>query len=53
MRLEARFQKLEQARIKLKPSKCKLFYRQITYLWHITSCQGVVTDEKKINVINK
>ena len=52
-RLETVFQKLEQARMKLKPSKCELFYRQITYLWHIVSAQGIVTDEGKIDAIIK
>ena len=51
MRLEAMFQKLEHARLKLKPSKCELFYRQITYLGHIVSVQGIVTDEGKIDAI--
>ena len=47
VRLEALFQKLKQARLKLKPSKCKLFSRKITYLGHIVSTQGVVTNENK------
>ena len=51
MRLEAMFQKLEQARLKLKPLKCKLLCKQITYLGHIVFAQGIVTDEEKINVI--
>ena len=34
-RLEAMFKKLEQARLKLKPSKRNLFSKQITYLGHI------------------
>ena len=38
-RLEAMIQKLEQARLKLKPSKCKLFQWQITYLGHVISVQ--------------
>ena len=53
MRLEAMFQKLEQAGLKLKPSKCKLFCKQITYMGHIISAQGIVTDEEKMNAINK
>ena len=53
MRQEAVFQKLKQARLKLKSSKCKLFCRQITYLGHIVSAQGVATDEEKISVIKK
>ena len=33
MRLEAMFQKLQQARLKLKPLKCKLFHKQSTLPW--------------------
>ena len=51
--LEAVFQKLEQARLKLKPSKCEPFHRQITYLGHIVSAQGIVTDEGKRDAIRK
>ena len=47
------FQKLEQAGLKLKPSKCKPFCRQIMYLEHIVSAQGIVTDEGKIDAIRK
>ena len=47
------FQKLEQARLKLEPSKCELFHRQITYLGHIVSAQGIVTNEGKIDAIRK
>ena len=43
-RLEAVFQKLEKAGLKLKPSKCKLLQRQLAYLGH---AKGVVTDEVK------
>ena len=38
--LETMFQKLEQAGLKLNPSKYKLFCRQIMYLGHIVSAQG-------------
>ena len=44
-RLEAMFQKLEQAGLKLKPSKCELFQWQITYLGHIVSAQGIATNK--------
>ena len=47
VRLEAVFQKLEQAGLKLKPSKCKLLYKQITYLGHIMSAEGTATNEGK------
>ena len=47
------FQKVEQASLKLKPSKCELFCRQIMYLGHIVSAQGIVTDEGKLDAIRK
>ena len=43
-RLEAVFQKLEEAGLKLKPSKCELFQRQLAYLGHVISAEGVATD---------
>ena len=50
-RLEAVFQKLEKAGLKLKPSKYELFWRQLTYLGHVISAKGVATDESKIKAI--
>ena len=47
-RLEAVFQKLEKAGLKLKPSKCELFQQQLAYLGHVISAQRVATDEGKI-----
>ena len=52
-RLEAVFWKLEEAGLKLKPSKCELFQWQIAYLGHVISAQGVATDEGKIEAIKK
>ena len=49
--LEAVFRKLEEAGLKLKPSKCELFQRQLAYLWHVISAKGVATDEGKIKAI--
>ena len=50
-RLEAVFQKLEEAGLKLKPSKCELFQRQLAYLGHVISAKGVATEEGKIEAI--
>ena len=50
-RLEAVFQKLSAASLKLKPSKCEFFKSQITYLGHIVSSEGIATDPKKIKAI--
>ena len=52
-RLEAVFRKLGEAGLKLKPSKCELFWWQIAYLGHVISAQGIVTDEGKIEAIKK
>ena len=52
-RLEAMFQKLEQAGLKLKPPECELFQWQITSLGHIMSAQGIATDKSKIEAIKK
>ena len=38
-RLEAVFQKLEEASLKLKPSKCELFQRKLAYLGHVISAE--------------
>ena len=50
-RLEAVFQKLEEAGLKLKLSKFELFQRQLAYLCHVISAEGVATDESKIEAI--
>ena len=49
--LEAVFWKLEEAGLKLKPSKCELFWRQLAYLGHVISAKGIATDEGKIEAI--
>ena len=51
IRLEAVFQKLKDARLKLKPSKCELFKKSFAYLGHIVSEEGVETDPKKIAAV--
>ena len=52
-RLEAVFQKLEEAGLKIKPSKFELFQGQIAYLGHVISAQGKATDDGKIEAIKK
>ena len=47
------FQKLDEARFKLKPSECELFQQQIAYLEHVVSAQGITTGEGKIEMIKK
>ena len=52
-RLEGVFQKLKTAGLKLKPTKCELFKKSISYLGHVVSEEGVQTDPKKIAAVKK
>ena len=52
-RLEAVFQKLSNAGLKLKPSKCSFFKNEITYLGHLITADGIATDPKKIEAVLK
>ncbi len=45
------FQRLQTAKLKLSPRKCTLFQRQIKYLGHIISGDGVATDKEKVYCI--
>ena len=45
------FQKISEAGLKLKPSKCKFFQTRLEYLDHIVSEKGIKTNPKKIQVI--
>ena len=53
VRLEAVFQKLASAGLKLKPSKCFFFKEEIDYLGHLVSGKGVATSPKKIETVIK
>ena len=50
-RLEAVFEKLAKAGLKLKPSKCEFFKKRIKYLGHIVSEEGVSTDPQKVEAV--
>ena len=52
-RLEAVFQKLAAAGLKLKPSKCFFFREEIEYLGHVVSGKGVATNPKKVEAVTK
>ena len=52
-RLEAVFQKLCDAGLKLKPSKCFFFREEIEYLGHVVSGKGISTNPKKIEAVSK
>ena len=46
-RLRGVFQKMREAGLKLKPSKCEFFKDRIVYLGHIVPKAGIETDPKK------
>ena len=50
-RLEGVFEKLAEAGLKLKPSKCEFFKARLKYLGHVVSPQGIATDPTKIEAI--
>ena len=52
-RLKAFFNKLRAASLKLKPSKCDLFKKEIKYLGFIVSNEGVSTDPDKIKSVTE
>ena len=43
--------RLRQAGLKLKPSKCHLFQKEVIYLGHVVSSTGVSTDPEKISAV--
>ena len=47
-RLERVFEVLEKAHFKLKPRKCKLFRKSVSFLGHVISKEGISTDEEKL-----
>ena len=52
-RLKAVFNKLRAASLKLKPSKCYLFKKEIKYLGDVVSNEGVSTDADKIKFVTE
>ncbi|GBM62391.1 Transposon Ty3-I Gag-Pol polyprotein [Araneus ventricosus] len=45
------FQRLQKANLKLSPRKCRFFQKEVTYLGHIISAEGVKTDPGKIKAV--
>lgn len=51
VRLEHVFQRLQNACLKCKPSKCVFFQKQVKFLGHLVSEEGVATDPEKISAV--
>ena len=50
-RLETVFQKLIEVGLKLKPSKCKLLRKSVSFLGHVVSAEGLSTNPEKVRSI--
>lgn len=50
-RLEQVFGNLYKANLKVKPSKCNLFAKQVSYLGHVISAEGVKADPSKVEAV--
>ena len=52
-RIQEVFKRLQDANLKLKPSKCHFFKEQVEFLGHVVSKDGVATDPKKIEAVKE
>lgn len=52
-RIEEVLQRLKDANLTLKPSKCHFFKKQVEFLGHVVSQEGVQTDPKKIKDVKE
>lgn len=49
--LEEVMQRLRDANLKLNPKKCELFRKEVTFLGHVVSEEGVATNPEKIKTV--
>jgi len=45
--------RLRSAGLKLKPEKCSLLQRSVSFLGHVVSGEGIATDPKKIEIVTE
>ena len=51
--LQAVFERLRKAGLKLQPRKCQLLQQKVTYLGHVVSAQGIAPDAEKTRRVNQ
>ena len=49
--LRAVFERIREAKLKLKPSKCSLFRSEVLYLGHVINASGTSPDPQKLRVL--
>jgi transposase InsO family protein len=52
-RLKAVFQRIREANLKLSPSKCTFFQKEVEYLGHVISDEGIKTSPSKVEKVSK
>ena len=52
-RLEEVFRRLQDAGLKLKPTKCELLQDKVRYLGHVVNSKDVAADPAKVEAIKK
>ena len=50
-RLEAVFERIRQARLKLRPDKCHLLQKEVKFLGHVISAHGISMDPGKLDSV--
>jgi transposase InsO family protein len=51
VRLRQVFERLQAAGLKVKPSKCRILQRQVSFLGHVINSEGISTDPEKIRAV--
>ena len=49
--LDIVFTRLRQHNLKLKPTKCHMFQKEVQYLGHVLSADGISTSQDKVKAI--
>jgi hypothetical protein len=47
------FQQFREARLKLNPEKCQFFQKEVRYLGHIVTPEGITTDTEKLKGVRE
>ena len=43
--------RIQTAGLKLKPTKCQFLKREVSFLWHVISSEGIKTDPGKVETV--